>query len=234
MSGGGMPGGGGPRKLILVVVVVIAAAVAGGALAIFGAWGSPAGTDGTSPANAGAGSAAPEPGAPAGQPPVDDSDGPARRPARGSDPEVAGRSDDYGSGGPGAGASAGGTALRVTGSLSGPVTDVSRVSCTPEAGGAYSWRLTGSVDGAPFTLTFDTNYFRGAGAYNTTGVTDEHGGYMNLEHGQGADAVTVGSNGTTTGTFTLAPGERSGSVDADLTDAPSGREVHVTGSWGCS
>jgi hypothetical protein len=94
--------------------------------------------------------------------------------------------------------------------------------------------MAGSVDGAPLTLTFNTNYYRGAGAYNTTGISDERGGFMSLEHGQGPDTVTVGSNGATKGTFTVAPDGRSGSIDADLDDTASGREVHVSGSWRCT
>jgi hypothetical protein len=202
-----MSGGGGPKRLILIVVVVVVAAIAGGSAAIFGPWGAGtgAGTGDRVSTQAGAGT------------------------------DVPGGSGAGGDGGAaGSVPATGGSAISVSGSLSGSVTDVSEVSCTPEAGGSWAWRLVGTVDGEPLTLSFNTNYYRGAGSYNTTGVSDERGGFMSLEHGQGADIATVGSNGATKGTFTVAADGRSGQIDADLTDTASGREVHVTGPWRCT
>jgi hypothetical protein len=231
-----MSGGGGRKKLILVALVVVVAAIAGGSLAIFGPWGTGAGVPaeanaGPSAAPVTPGAAAPAPATTGEQPPADDS-------------ELAGRSDDYGGTGPttvptpgttpGSAPRAAGTLISVSGSLSGLVTAISGVSCTREPGGSFSWRLTGTVDGGPLTITFNTNAYRGSGVYRTTGVTDTGGGYMNLEHGEGGNRATVGSNGATNGTFTIEAGERSGQIATTLTDTAAGLEVRVTGPWRCT
>jgi hypothetical protein len=214
------------RTLVIVGVVVLLA-VAGGSLAAFTGWPA-AGNDrsgtlssdpsaataargagGAGTAAGGAGPAAGEAGAAA----------PGDTAPEGDDPLADGGVAD-------------GT-LSVTGSVNGPITQVSEVGCSV-LGGGYTWSLSGAMDGVPVVLEFVTNYYRGAGAYNTTGISDQRGGYLNLRHGPGADAVTVGSDGGTKGSLTVAPGERSGSIDADLRDMGSGQEVHVSGQWTCS
>jgi hypothetical protein len=119
--------------------------------------------------------------------------------------------------------------LQLTGSLAGTM-DTTEVTCDRLAESSWSWTAKGSVDGSPVEITFNTNNFRGAADYNTTGVTDEAGGLATLESGE----VQVTSNGDTPGTFTVADGERSGSIDADLTNSAFGQQVHVSGSWTCS
>jgi len=119
--------------------------------------------------------------------------------------------------------------LRLSGSVTGTFVP-SDVSCDVLAGTAMSWTATGTADGAPVTVTFNTNDYRGAGVYATTGVTDEAGGLVTLA----TEEVRVASNGTTAGTFTIADDERSGSIDTDLTDSATGVQVHVEGTWRCS
>lgn len=129
------------------------------------------------------------------------------------------------------GASTGQTAqpLRLTGSVAGTV-KTTDVTCDRLAGSSWSWTAKGSVDGAPVEITFNTNHYRGAAGYATTGVTDEAGGLATLTSGE----VQVASNGDTRGTFTVADDQRSGSIDADLENSAFGQQVHVSGSWRCS
>ncbi|WP_232666496.1 hypothetical protein [Pseudonocardia sp. TRM90224] len=117
--------------------------------------------------------------------------------------------------------------LTVSGSLGGTV-EATSVTCTRLAGDSWSWLLEGSVDGTPVEITFNTNNYKGAGDYNATGVTDEAGGLVTLTAGE----VQVVTNGATTGKFTVAADEKSGSIDAALT-SPT-QEVRVVGSWLCS
>lgn len=119
--------------------------------------------------------------------------------------------------------------LHLTGSVTGTFTP-DAVSCDRLAGASWSWTATGSVHGTPVEITFDTNAFRGAAAYRTTGVTDEAGGLATLTSGD----VQVTTNGDTAGTFTVARHERSGSIDTTLENSPYGQQVHVSGSWRCS
>ena len=119
--------------------------------------------------------------------------------------------------------------LRLTGSVTGTL-GTTEVSCDRLADASWAWTAKGSLDGTPVEITFNTNTFRGAAGYRTTGITDETGGLATLTSGQ----VQVSSNGETTGTFTVADDQRSGSIDTDLDNSPFGQQVHITGSWRCS
>jgi hypothetical protein len=119
--------------------------------------------------------------------------------------------------------------LRLSGSVAGTFV-ASDVSCEVLAGTAMSWTATGTADGTPVVITFNTNNYRGPGVYATTGVTDEAGGLATLA----TEEAQVSSNGATAGTFTVADDRRSGSIDTELTDSANGLRVHVTGSWRCS
>lgn len=119
--------------------------------------------------------------------------------------------------------------LRLSGSVSGAFVP-SDVSCDVLAGTAMSWTATGTADGIPVTITFNTNNYRGAGTYATTGVTDEKGGLATVA----TEEVKAASNGATVGTFTISDDERSGSIDTELTDSATGVQITVKGSWHCS
>ncbi len=119
--------------------------------------------------------------------------------------------------------------LLLTGSVAGTFVP-SDVSCEVLAGTAMAWTATGTADGTPVTITFNTNNYRGPGVYATTGVTDEAGGLATLV----TEEAQVASNGATVGTFTVNDDNRSGSIDTELTDSALGLRVHVTGSWRCS
>ena len=82
--------------------------------------------------------------------------------------------------------------LRLTGSLAGTL-DTTEVSCDRLADSSWAWTAKGQVEGFPVEITFNTNHFRGAGDYNTTGITDEAGGLVTLSSGE----VQVASNGDT-------------------------------------
>lgn len=117
--------------------------------------------------------------------------------------------------------------LTLSGDAAGEVTQAS-VSCIPLVEGYYSWELTGQLDGAPITITFNTANYHGAGAYQTTGIPEAKGGLVTVETG----AVQVVTDADDTGTFTIDEHEHTGSIDTDLTT--NGQHVHVTGSWTCS
>lgn len=122
-------------------------------------------------------------------------------------------------------------ALHVEGSVDGNL-DNPEVTCAKLADAAWSWTATGTVDGVPVEITFNTNHFRGAGDYATTGVTDEAGGLATLNADDGAVIVT--SNADTVGTFTVGDDERNGSIDTTLDNAPYDQQVHVSGVWSCA
>jgi len=118
--------------------------------------------------------------------------------------------------------------LTVTGDLNGPITDAT-ATCHAFGNGAYSFELTGQLDGAPILLTFNTNNFQGAHTYNATGVTDDDGGLVTLQ----TEEIKVVTNGATTGTFTIDEGELvTGSIDTDLAD--NDQHAHISGTWACN
>lgn len=119
--------------------------------------------------------------------------------------------------------------ITLTGSTTAEITTAA-VSCTRLADAAYAWELKTDINGVPLDITFNTNNYRGATTYNTTGVTDENGGLMTL----GTDTVQVATNGFSTGTFTVDQDETTGSINADLDDFATNQLVHVTGTWTCS
>ena len=132
---------------------------------------------------------------------------------------------------PGAdGGSAAGTRLDVRGYATGTLVSP-QVTCTRLADSSWSWTATGSIDGSPLEITFNTNNYRGAGVYRTTGITDEQGGLLTVYAG----TVAFATNGADTGTLTVADDERSGSIDAEL-DQGTGvdQRLQLSGSWRCS
>lgn len=130
----------------------------------------------------------------------------------------------------GAAGSPGGSRLHLSfsGSVTGYLTSADAVSCNLPQSEGGSWQLTGSLNGSQMDLTFTTNAYTGPGTLNVTGITDDHGGLMTMQRGD----LTVTSDGSTRGTFTVAADEKSGSVDADLRNQID--RVHVSGSWSCS
>jgi hypothetical protein len=86
---------------------------------------------------------------------------------------------------------------------------------------------TTAASGQVWEIVFTVNNFRGPGAYHTTDVSlvvrtpDKARVWLS----QGRDRVT----------FTVEPSQQSGTVDASLTDAASGRagSLRIAGRWNC-
>jgi hypothetical protein len=139
------------------------------------------------------------------------------------------RSHCAGYGIPGTTASGTGQLLSLSGSASGFIASA-KVECTRLAGSSFAWQLSGLLNGANLEVTFNTNNYRGAGAYNATSITDDRGGLMTLQVGN----VRVFSNGFSQGTFIVGGDQRSGSMSADLDDAGTKQHVQIKGLWRCS
>ncbi|WP_232666495.1 serine/threonine-protein kinase [Pseudonocardia sp. TRM90224] len=123
-------------------------------------------------------------------------------------------------------------ALEVGGFASGTLTSAT-ATCMKLGGDSWSWTVKGSIDDATVEITFNTNYFRGAGDYNTTSITDERGGFMTMYAGTAA-FITGGAN---TGKFTVADDQLSGTIDTSLSGASGvggDQQITVNGSWRCS
>lgn len=92
---------------------------------------------------------------------------------------------------------------------------------------ADSFVATVDSSGAPWQLTFFVENFRGAGTYANGSVSvvlqspDNTKAWLNLKD----DKVT----------FTIDRGQQSGTIDATLTNATSGKTgtEHITGRWNC-
>jgi len=86
----------------------------------------------------------------------------------------------------------------------------------------------GTVDsgGQAWGVVFAINNFRGPGTYQNSAVTIEV---------HSIDATKVWqSRGNDTVTFTLDRSQQSGTIDAMLTNADTGKDgLHLTGHWNC-
>ena len=82
------------------------------------------------------------------------------------------------------------------------------------------------VSGDVWGIVFQINNFRGPGTYQDSSVTVE-------VHNPDASKVWQ-SRGTDKITFILDRSQQSGTVDAMLTNATTGKDgLHLTGSWNC-
>ena len=120
------------------------------------------------------------------------------------------------------------TDIYVDGTISGQLTSAS-VQCDALAGTSWSWRATGDVDGSAADITFTTNSFRGTGDYTPSTITDASGGQATATVGD----IVLASSSSTEGVFSVAEGERSGTMDIAFTDFGSDSTLRVSGSWTC-
>lgn len=120
------------------------------------------------------------------------------------------------------------TDIYIDGTISGQLTSAS-VQCDALAGTSWSWRATGDVDGSAADITFTTNSFRGTGDYTPSTITDASGGQATATVGD----IVLASSSSTDGVFSVAEGERSGTMDIAFTDFGSDSTLRVSGSWTC-
>ena len=97
------------------------------------------------------------------------------------------------------------------------------------SGDPWSDAFYGTLDSGTqvWGVTFLVNGYRGAGTYKDSDVS--------VQVHSGTDSTKVWQNGASDAvTFTIYKNLESGTVDAQLADATSGKQtLHLTGNWGC-
>jgi hypothetical protein len=120
-----------------------------------------------------------------------------------------------------------GTSFTFSGAQSGTLADAS-TSCI---GGGF-WEVTGTLDGTPLDLSVAFSQGDpGVGSFPMdTGLDSEHGLATVTV---GAQNYVTDNGGENTGTFTVDPDGRSGSLEVRTSTTDQQDVTHVHGTWSC-